>query len=172
MNNYLIILGLGMCLGLVGFYLAYKFLSKKNSLSQIDYNSKEAESFLEKRGFQIIEKGRQSSVVIYVDGKGHLGSERADFIVERERKRYVVKVVNEIGIDPVESAMRRKLVEFSKLFPGLEILFLDLNAGELHEIKFKFPKSEKEILFMVFVGVFIIAVISVIVVLLIQMGLF
>ena len=128
MPNVIILIS-GIFLGIVGFYLFYKFLSKKKLLTPADCNSRDAEDFLKKRGFQIVEKKRQSSVVVYVNGKGHLNTEAADFIVERDRKRYVVKVVNEIGVDPTEPAMRRKLIEFSKLFPGLEILLLNLNGA-------------------------------------------
>ncbi|OGC23518.1 hypothetical protein A3J90_01165 [candidate division WOR-1 bacterium RIFOXYC2_FULL_37_10] len=171
MPNVIILIS-GIFLGIVGFYLFYKFLSKKKLLTPADCNSRDAEDFLKKRGFQIVEKKRQSSVVVYVNGKGHLNTEAADFIVERDRKRYVVKVVNEIGVDPTEPAMRRKLIEFSKLFPGLEILLLNLNGGELQEIKLKFPKSETELLFTVFVASFIVLGIVALVVLLVQLKLY
>jgi len=143
MPNVIILIS-GIFLGIVGFYLFYKFLSKKKLLTPADCNSRDAEDFLKKRGFQIVEKKRQSSVVVYVNGKGHLNTEAADFIVERDRKR----------------------------FPGLEILLLNLNGGELQEIKLKFPKSETELLFTVFVASFIVLGIVALVVLLVQLKLY
>ena len=158
--NYLPILFFGILLGLLIFYFVYKLFLPKAPKMQIEYDSKDAEDFLVKKGFKVLERQKRASIIVFINGKSHLGTEWADYIVEKENKKYAVKVVSDISPDPTEPNLRRKLIEFQKLFSSYGVLLADLSQEELHEISFKFPRPEKETLFTILVVLLIIGVVA------------
>lgn len=119
------------------------------------------EDLLKKQGFKIIKKPKAYSEIIYVNGKSHLVSVLVDFIVEKENKKYVVKVESGQVVDPTDPIVYRKLIEIRNIFPTYGILLLDMQNRELHEIKFEFPKPGIDILLsFIIVGLIIAAVIG------------
>ncbi|MDD5594214.1 MAG: hypothetical protein PHG97_05705, partial [Candidatus Margulisbacteria bacterium] len=52
----------------------------------------EIESFLRRRGYQILGKNQKEIVVVRVDGKDHLGDLVGEYTVGKNKKSYVVVV--------------------------------------------------------------------------------
>ncbi len=102
----------------------------------------EIETFLRKRGCQILGREQKESIIVRIDGQEHLGELTADYTVQHGRKKYVVWVKREIGdLDPTEPALRRRLVELDRVF-GLDgVLIADPAEGALTEVHFKFPRE-------------------------------
>lgn len=162
----LLILISGILLGVLIFYIILRLRYPSSLKAALTYNESDAEAVLKKAGLTILSKQTSRPIITFIDGKSHLGAEYADYTVQKENKKFAVKVVDAAGSDPTEKSLRRKLFELKHLFPGHGILLLDLASGELHEIKFELPKTEKEIFLFVLIAMVIIAMILMIVLLL------
>ena len=170
--SYLAIFFIGITIGLLLFLIIYKFISPKHEKITLNYNENDAEALLQNNGFKIIERQKSYPIIMFINGKSHLITETADFVVEKENKRYAVKVEAGVGVDPYEKTMRQKLVELKNIFPSYKILLLIMDRGELHLIDFEFPRTEKDMFFTIIAGLIIIVVIAATVFLLVQMKLF
>jgi len=122
-------------------------------------NLDEASGILKRLNFQILDSQKKSTILTYIDGKSHVGYAQADFIVKKDKKTYAVLVKSGLLADPTEPSIRRQLIEYGRIFKTDSLLLLDLNNGELHEIRFEFPKSEKERLLLFLIGLLIVLVI-------------
>lgn len=120
----------------------------------------EIESFLRKRGCQILGRDQKEPVIVRIDGKEHLGELAADYTVAINRKRYVVRGTRGEGDDPTEPALRRRLMELDRVF-GLDgVLIADPAAGTLTEVHFKFPRERGLDFYLQFLSaLFIIAIV-------------
>lgn len=137
-------------------------------------SEKKAEKLLMKSGFQILGKNQKESIIIQVDGKDHLGVLEADYIVTRENKKYVAIVKSGEGVfDPTEPTLRRKLIEYYRVFSPSGILLVDINSDEIQMIKFRFPRERGVDFYFQFVtALFIVFLVIGIIWLMIQIKLF
>lgn len=104
------------------------------------FSPTEAEKFLKTNGYAILSKRPVEAVVTVVDGHDHYGNLEADYLVEKNGQQAIAVVHSgETVGDPNEPALRRKLLEVSRVFSRKSILLIDLNEGEIHRIKFRFP---------------------------------
>lgn len=143
----LLVFILGILFGIILFYIVIKIVFKGKKENPPPFFEKEAEKILEAKGFKILGKQKSAPVVVFVEGKTHLSTVYVDFTAEKENKKFVIKVSNEEGFDPLEDFSRRTLLEIKNLFPKHELLVLNLSTGTLFPIKFEFPKKEKELFF-------------------------
>lgn len=172
---YLVPLLVGIFIGLILFYFLSRFLVFKSSSTQIKvipYSEEEAVRLLENNSYKVLEKQKQAPIITRIDGKSHLGHIMADFLVEKDNKKYAVKVRTGEGADPHDPVVRRQLIEYDYVYKPIRLLFLDMNAGEIHEISFDLPRPERETFFFIFMAVFVILIIIGIIWLLIQLKLF
>lgn len=103
---------------------------------------KEGEAILEKRGFKILEKRLSSPVITLVSGKSHMAESTADFLAEKERKKYLVHLHGgSISADLNDPALRRKLIENEVVYQPDGLILVDLVDKSLQEISFEFPKT-------------------------------
>lgn len=119
----------------------------------------EASGILKKLGFKILDSQKKRTLLTYIDGKSHVGYAQADFIIKKDKKTYAVLVKSGLLADPTEPSIRRQLLEYERIFKTDGLLLLDLNKGELHEIRFEFPKSTKEYFLQILIGLLIIFII-------------
>lgn len=168
----LLTLLLGIAIGLLVFLVIFKLKFGKYSKVVPQYNEADAEGLLKRNGYKIIKKQKTAPLVLFVDGKSHLITVAADYIVEKSGKKFVVKVLAETDVDFTDPMVLRKLLELKIIFKSYQLLFLDLHAGIIRDIKFEFPKEETEILFTVFIAMLIILVIVGIIALMVQVKLF
>ncbi len=102
---------------------------------------KEGEKALVDKGFKILARDKVAAIEVLVDGKKYYSSEVVDFIVSREKVKYLVLSNSEIGFDPVEPNNRRRFEELSIIFPNHKLLLLNLRDNRLNEIEIKYPKE-------------------------------
>lgn len=172
MNNaYLIVVciiigaGFGMALTL---YFARVFRNKRYTdiAEHAHFAEKEAESFLQKHGFTIIERQKRAPVITYIDGKSHLSYVQADFIVKKDNRCYVVEVKTGGMADPAEPIVRRQLLEYDYVFNLDGIIFLNMEQKTLQYIEFEMPKGDDNmpfiktvlgvLIFLMFIGLLVL----------------
>jgi hypothetical protein len=171
----LLTLLLGILIGLLLFYFLNRRLISSAARTRVEtakYSEAEAEKLLVKQGFTILEKQKRTPLIVWVDGKSHLSYVLADFLVQKDKKTYVVEVKTGQAADPTEPATRRQLLEYEYVYRPDGLLLLDMNLGELHEVDFELPRAERENFLAIFLPLFIILIIIGIIWLLIQLKLF
>jgi len=118
--------------------LDFLFASKKDRGSLPLFDEKEAEALLGKHGFRILKKKPRMTIATQLDDKEHFGYLEADYIVERNKRRYLVVVSKDDAADPV---FRGKLLEASYVFSQKNILLLDMESKSTHTVAFKFHRE-------------------------------
>ncbi|MDD4179666.1 MAG: hypothetical protein PHH14_06455 [Candidatus Margulisbacteria bacterium] len=101
----------------------------------------EVVKLLKRRGYQLLGRDQKEVVVTKVNGQDHLGELRAEYTVQKNGKRFVVVIRNEEG-DPTEPALRRRLIEYDRVFGLNGILLVNPEEEECQEIVFKFPREK------------------------------
>ncbi len=157
----MISLSAGVVLGALLFYILSSFLVSRRERIQSAaprFSERDAESILRKAGYRILGKSLKETIVTNIDGKDHLGYLEADYTVGKARKTYVVIVrIGEEISDANEPSLRQKLLEYKRVFSPDGILVLNLNAGELHEVNFRFPHERSiDFFFRFLIGMFIV----------------
>lgn len=132
----------------------------------------EAKRMLEKAGYEIKITNKKASIITKIDGRGHLGSTQADYVAEKNGKKYAVLALTGLLTDPAEPSVRRKLLECALAFKALGLIYVDLDKAEIHEIAFEFPKEAGEYFFQFFLVFFVIGALIGIIWLMVQLKLF
>jgi L-ascorbate metabolism protein UlaG (beta-lactamase superfamily) len=118
----------------------------------------DVENLLKRAGFRLEAKNRKGVVIVSVDHQDHLGDLAADYIVSKERERFVVVVKESAeAFDPTEPAQRRRLGELDRAFALDGLLVVDLPERRIHRLGFKFPKERPlDHIFRILIGGFIL----------------
>ncbi|KIG15785.1 hypothetical protein DB30_05203 [Enhygromyxa salina] len=96
-----------------------------------------AEQLLRKRGFQILDEQVRRREHLFVDGERVDYEVRADLLVSRWWRTYVVEVkTGKSAPNPKTTATRRQLREYAEIYDADGLLLADMSAGRLHEIRF------------------------------------
>ena len=153
----------GAVIGGVLFFFASRALfshkmSRRVELAQ--FSQEEAESLLKKKGFRIIDKQRRADVITYIDGKPNLGFVQADFIVEKNGKKYVAEVkAGEMVSDPTEPSTRRQLLEYKFAYKPYGILLVNMLDRTIHNIDFETPSRSEDKIFRLILGALIVIIV-------------
>lgn len=101
------------------------------------WGEEQAPALLEKLGFEVLAAEERLEGVVEVDGEARSFEVRVDFMVRRRRRIYAVEVkTGERAPDPLQRSTRRQLREYAALL-GVDGLFLlDMEARELHDVRF------------------------------------
>jgi Holliday junction resolvase-like predicted endonuclease len=96
-----------------------------------------AEQLLKKRGFRILADQVRRREHMFVNGERLEYEVRADLLVSKWWRTYVVEVkTGKSAPDPRKGATRRQLREYAALYDADGLLLADMTAGQLHEIRF------------------------------------
>jgi Holliday junction resolvase-like predicted endonuclease len=96
-----------------------------------------AEQLLKKRGFRILDEQVRRREHMFVDGERIEYEVRADLLVSRRWRTYVVEIkTGKSAPNPRTIATRRQLREYAALYDADGLLLADMSAGELHQIRF------------------------------------
>jgi len=96
-----------------------------------------AVKLLKGAGYAIEDAQASSEVQVSVDGQIQRFQVRADFLVTRKRKRYVVEVkAGETAASVGTSATRRQLLEYALAFDTDGLLLVDAARGAVHTVSF------------------------------------
>lgn len=96
-----------------------------------------AEELLKKRGFRILDDQVRRREHMLVDGERLDYEVRADLLVSRRWRTYVVEVkTGKSAPNPGTTATRRQLREYAAVYDVDGLLLADMSAGRLYEIRF------------------------------------
>lgn len=101
-----------------------------------------AKKLLKGAGFRTIQEQVTGGYQMLVDGAGTSVHLRADFLVERYRKRYIAEVKSGFESSKVTTrATRRQLLEYCLAFDVQGILLVDMHRSQILEISFPSMKT-------------------------------
>ena len=144
------------------FFASRALLSLKMSkrVEAAQFSEEEAEALLKKKGFRIIDRQKRADIITYVDGKPNLGYVKADFIVEKNGKKYVAEVkAGELVSDPNEPSTRRQLLEYKFAYKPYGILLVNMLDRSLHQIDFDLPSRDSEKTFRLILAALIVIIV-------------
>ncbi len=176
LETILISLAVGIIIGGVLLYLILK--PRQTNLPQTPtaprFPEKDAENTLKKYGYQIIIRQPRKNIITRFQGQDHLSYTEADYLVKREKKKYLVIVKTGEGeIDPNEPALRQRLLVNDYAFSPDGLLLIDLSTGDLMPVSFSFPHNRSiDSFFQLFIVFFIIMVVIGIIWLMVYLKLF
>lgn len=97
----------------------------------------QAEVLLRRWGFRILERQAERVVRMEVEGEEWECPVRADFLVERDGRSWVVEVkTGQRAPDPSNGSTRRQLLEYCLVFGSDRLLLLDMESQTLRTIVF------------------------------------
>lgn len=132
-----IILGLllGIALVVLGYRFYQHYITKKRVRKGIR-GEKEAKAILKRHGYTIIKEQLDEVVTLEVDDKLYECKIRADFLVKRGLKTYIVEVKTGKKARPTLPDIRRQLLEYDLVFRPDGLLFIDMKKGEIEAVRF------------------------------------
>lgn len=149
MNSLLFAL-LGLLVGglIVGLYLAWRARLRRAHMLDAARRGKaleaQAPALLLDAGYRVVEDQAQVRYEFLVDGEVLPVILRADFVAERDGRRFVVEVKSGEAARPTRRETRRQLLEYCLHYPVDGVLLLDVEAQRLSTVEF--PRSRAEVL--------------------------
>lgn len=101
-----------------------------------------AVNYLRTRGYKIIASQLREEVSIYIDGEEEKSIVRADYLVRRGWKYYVVEVKSGRQGNAKLPAIRRQLLEYYLVYQPDGVLLLDMEHKNLQEIRFAYTDGK------------------------------
>lgn len=140
-NNSSIVVGviLGIFFALVVFWLKKAWWKFKLGwrMTKARWGEHDAARFLETNGYHIVETQKRLPIITYLDGEPFENHVRADYIVSRDGRTYLVEVkTGEEAPRVTNAATRRQLLEYFYAYQPDAILLLDMTNRELKEVSF------------------------------------
>jgi hypothetical protein len=144
------------------FFILNKFLFSLKMSRRVEmahFSEEEAEALLKKKGFKIVGRHVRTDIVTYIDGRPNLGYVVADFIVEKNKKRYVAEVkAGELVSDPTEPSTRRQLLEYKFAYKPDGLLLVDMLDRAIHLVEFENPKYADDRIFKLILGTLVVII--------------
>lgn len=141
------ILILGILLGSFLFYYINTHF-KKYKIKRILKRAKNAEqkavTVLKRNGYHILDIQKRRPVKIFINDEPHETYVKADFIVKKYSKIYVVEVKTGNQTKPTSPLVRRQLLEYYLVFKPHGVLLLDMDKIKLSTIKFEAKYFQKD----------------------------
>jgi hypothetical protein len=99
-----------------------------------------AEDLLRRAGYVVVERQRTERFVLEVDGAAVDAHCRADLLVrDADGADWVAEVkTGERAPNPARPQTRRQLLEYALLFDVVGVLLVDMEAREIHTVRFPF----------------------------------
>jgi hypothetical protein len=105
---------------------------------------RDAQTFLKRHGYVIIESQARRTLHMVVDGAPVAYEVRADFIARNRGKTFVVEVkTGTKAIDPASTDTRRQLLEYILAYDADGIRLFDAEGGVLHEVELPVVKGKE-----------------------------
>ncbi len=101
---------------------------------------KNSRKILEDKGYRVVTAQKKSEASVILDGRNLRYHVRADFLVKKDGKEYIVEVKSgKKAPDILYTPTRRQMLEYYELFPDHDLILLDMNRKELKKVSF--PKN-------------------------------
>ena len=136
-----LLLLIGVIAGMILYHLVvinYKNYRVKRTFKSGRIAENAAVKFLRSHGYKILASQLREEVVVYVDGEAEKSVVRADYLVRRGWKLYVVEVKSGQQGNAKLPAIRRQLLEYYMVYQPDGILLLDMEHKNLQEIRFTY----------------------------------
>lgn len=106
-------------------------------------------------------KNRRGLILTYVDGRPNIGYVQADFIVEKNGKKYVAEVkAGELVSDPNEPSTRRQLLEYKFAYKPMGILLVNMLDKTIHRIDFELPSNSDDKIFRLILTALVVIIVA------------
>ncbi len=99
---------------------------------------KNAAKFLRRHGYKILVAQLQENITVYVNGEPQESTVRADFLVRKGWKTYIVEVKSGQQGNVRQAATRRQLLEYKLVYEPDGIILLDMEHHNLQKINFAY----------------------------------
>jgi hypothetical protein len=96
----------------------------------------EAPAALERRGFRVLKRHPKGRLEWRLDGEPQTAELKADLLVSRGGRRYVVEVKTGRAVRPTKRETRRQLLEYALAYDVDGVLLLDADADQLRQVEF------------------------------------
>lgn len=98
---------------------------------------REAEAFLKKHGYRILENQAPRRMTMLIDGEPRDFEVRADYIAAKKGRTCIVEVkTGDKAVDPAAANTRRQLLEYAVSYRADDLFLFDAESGEMHQIEF------------------------------------
>jgi hypothetical protein len=94
---------------------------------------------LRRRGYRVLAREVRAKVRVRVDGRTLEYDVRADALVRRWWRRYVVEIKTGGSATPANRATRRQLLEYACAFRCRGVLLVDADGGRIRRVEFGLP---------------------------------
>lgn len=127
----------------ISFWIYAKRLKKR--FNQSRHAEKDAEKYLKKKGFTILETQKSKPIHITIGDKIHQYLIRIDYLVKRNGRIYVVEVKSGDKSPYITNRdTRRQMLEYYLAYKPSGILLLNMKNKNLSEVKFQFENTSQQ----------------------------
>lgn len=106
---------------------------------------KQAAKLLRRYGYKILAAQLKETIIVYVNGEPQKSTVRADFLVRKGWKTYIVEVKSGQQGTIKQVATRRQLLEYKLVYEPDGIILLDMEHHNLQKISFAYTKQHRNI---------------------------
>jgi ribosomal protein L15E len=119
------------------------FVARRRSKKATD-GERAAEGLLANSGYTIIDRQVPKKWKIHVDGEARTVRLRADLMVRKGGRRYIAEVKTGAVAPSIESPdTRRQLLEYRIAYHVDGVLLVDMEHGQIREVRFGFPAGHR-----------------------------
>lgn len=104
---------------------------------------KHAARYLRRHGYKILAAQLQQPITVYVNGEPQESNVRADFLVRKGWKTYIVEVKSGQQGTVRQAATRRQLLEYKLVYEPDGIILLDMEHHNLQKIGFTYSARRR-----------------------------
>lgn len=134
----------GMVLGVLVMSFCAKKLKRlkiQKMLKRAKTAEKKAIVFLEQAGYKVLQVQLRETVTILVDDKAHESVVKADLLVKKGFKKYIVEVKTGNQTSATLPNVRRQLLEYYLVYKPDGMLLLDMEKEKLKKIGFTYTQN-------------------------------
>ncbi len=105
--------------------------------ARASHGERAAETLLENDGYEILDRQLSTTWTVESDGETEEFLLRADLLVCRDDQEYIAEVkTGELAPSLGNASTRRQMLEYSIAFDSPTILLVDVERGQIHEVRF------------------------------------
>lgn len=117
----------------------------KSAMRRARLLEKRALGFLEEKGFQYLGEQVERASFFFLNGKRVPFRVRADYLLKRRGRKYIVEVkTGKQSESPENPNVRRQLLEYALLFAPWPVLLVDGEKQRVYEVRFPRVASLKD----------------------------
>lgn len=137
----------GIIVGIILTVNIIKFLRRRTLKKRIQKAKKseyKAIEFMEHKGYQVIDLQKECDYKLFIDGKPHKVTVKADMLVRKGNKTYVAEVKSgEKVTSPKYTDTRRQLLEYYMVYRPNGLILVDMERQKLRTVEYSILKYDK-----------------------------